>query len=614
MYSYEVLGMQAHPSAGQSGYGANAAPWAASSPSPSPPSPLGGQDTPSWSAAPPAATPPSAATPWSMPKAMSEGRSASMASSQPHAAPWSTGASPSWSPAASSPRPAWDLPVPISGRTPPGKADPLADLWKSSSANGAPPAPAAKFPGPSTPAKPPPALNPLWGAPPPPEPSIAKETKGYDPFASLTGQGTVSMAAMKKAKEEAALQKAHAQAAAATAAAAVSDSSGYDTFSMAGMYDAVGDLPTAAHAQTVRIRVETVEVEVGEIGGGADEYGSASFLSDPPPSATHLQDPFGDMFGAPPAVYSVPAAYAAPSSSAAAEAGDFDDFQSSAPLPSAGHSEQSESFSGYSGYTPTMEAAADPFAATQDPFASPAGQAQQGEDPFAVFGGPGGSPAAAAPMAPASDPFATVFGAAATSTPAPPSSDPFATIFGAAASAGSSQPKPSTSPAVDPLEALLFQKKPSPSAAATSASPAAGGGEDWGVSWGDFQEGGTTRELEGVGPPPPGVSAASALAKGSSFFKGGQFADAIKWLMWAEQLCQASGDRSQLVEVLTTRATCYKEAGEMKKAVTDCSAVGCHTPGHRQCRLTELRQWGVARIHESWEVLLRLPACQLESI
>ncbi|CAH1453384.1 unnamed protein product [Lactuca virosa] len=104
------------------------------------------------------------------------------------------------------------------------------------------------------------------------------------------------------------------------------------------------------------------------------------------------------------------------------------------------------------------------------------------------------------------------------------------------------------------------------------------GAEDWGFesdiggggSGGDV--GGTT-ELEGLPPPPAGVTSSSAKNKGMDNYKAGQYPDAIKWLSWAVILLEKSGDHVGAMEVLSSRASCYKEVGEYKKAVADCSKV-----------------------------------------
>lgn len=99
-------------------------------------------------------------------------------------------------------------------------------------------------------------------------------------------------------------------------------------------------------------------------------------------------------------------------------------------------------------------------------------------------------------------------------------------------------------------------------------------GDDWGINseFAGNDTGGTT-ELEGLPPPPSGVSASAAKNKGMDNYKQGQFADAIKWLSWAVILLEKAGDDDGSSEVLVSRASCYKEVGEYKKAVADCTKV-----------------------------------------
>ncbi|KAH6780159.1 hypothetical protein C2S52_011396 [Perilla frutescens var. hirtella] len=99
-------------------------------------------------------------------------------------------------------------------------------------------------------------------------------------------------------------------------------------------------------------------------------------------------------------------------------------------------------------------------------------------------------------------------------------------------------------------------------------------GDDWGID-SEFEgnDAGGTTELEGLPPPPAGVSASAAKNKGVDNYKQGQFADAIKWLSWAVILLEKAGDDDGTTEVLTSRASCYKEVGEYKKAVADCTKV-----------------------------------------
>lgn len=101
------------------------------------------------------------------------------------------------------------------------------------------------------------------------------------------------------------------------------------------------------------------------------------------------------------------------------------------------------------------------------------------------------------------------------------------------------------------------------------------GGDDWGFESefvGANDTCGTT-EIEGLPPPPSGVSASTAKNKGMDNHKQGQYADAIKWLSWAVVLLEKAGDEAGVMEVLSSRASCYKEVGEYKKAVTDCTKV-----------------------------------------
>ncbi|CAH8361811.1 unnamed protein product [Eruca vesicaria subsp. sativa] len=116
----------------------------------------------------------------------------------------------------------------------------------------------------------------------------------------------------------------------------------------------------------------------------------------------------------------------------------------------------------------------------------------------------------------------------------------------------------------------------SSSTAAAAATPQS---EDWGFEsfdGGADSGGGSTTELDGLPPPPPGVSAASAKSKGIDNQRQGQYADAIKWLSWAVILLERAGDDAGSAEVLSTRASCYKEVGEYKKAVSDCTKVLDH--------------------------------------
>ncbi|GAV64166.1 TPR_11 domain-containing protein [Cephalotus follicularis] len=132
--------------------------------------------------------------------------------------------------------------------------------------------------------------------------------------------------------------------------------------------------------------------------------------------------------------------------------------------------------------------------------------------------------------------------------------------------------------ASDPLD-MLF---PSTSGLAGGGVSGGAGGQqfseldDWGLEsdFGGENDGGpTTTELEGLPPPPAGVTSTSAKNKGIDNQKNGQYADAIKWLSWAVLLLEKAGDKASTTEVLTCRASCFKEVGEYKKAVADCSKV-----------------------------------------
>lgn len=131
----------------------------------------------------------------------------------------------------------------------------------------------------------------------------------------------------------------------------------------------------------------------------------------------------------------------------------------------------------------------------------------------------------------------------------------------------------------DPLD-MFFS---SSSGGAATASGGAGGQhslqvDDWGLD-SEFgggagnDSGGATTELERLPPPPAGVTASAAKTKGIDNQKQGQYADAIKWLSWAVLLLEKTGDQTSSTEVLSFRASCYKEVGEYKKAVADCTKV-----------------------------------------
>ncbi|KAL0368196.1 UNVERIFIED_CONTAM: hypothetical protein Scaly_1038500 [Sesamum calycinum] len=135
-----------------------------------------------------------------------------------------------------------------------------------------------------------------------------------------------------------------------------------------------------------------------------------------------------------------------------------------------------------------------------------------------------------------------------------------------------SQPSKQTS-GVNDFDALFS----STSGGGTTSQQFSEGG-DWGMNseFGGGNDTGGTTELEGLPPPPAAASAPAAKNKGVDYYKQGQFADAIKWLSWAVILLEKTGDDDGMLEILTCRASCYKEVGEYKKAVADCTKVLQH--------------------------------------
>ncbi|XVE82192.1 hypothetical protein DITRI_Ditri15bG0127700 [Diplodiscus trichospermus] len=153
--------------------------------------------------------------------------------------------------------------------------------------------------------------------------------------------------------------------------------------------------------------------------------------------------------------------------------------------------------------------------------------------------------------------------------------------FGMPATNVGSQSQPSVqSSGGDPLD-MFFSSSSASAGAATQATGGGGGQQfsgvdDWGLDsefGGGTDEGGSTTELERLPPPPAGFTASSAKSKGIDNQKQGQYADAIKWLSWAVVLLEKTDDKASTMEVLSCRASCYKEVGEYKKAVADCSKV-----------------------------------------
>lgn len=145
--------------------------------------------------------------------------------------------------------------------------------------------------------------------------------------------------------------------------------------------------------------------------------------------------------------------------------------------------------------------------------------------------------------------------------------------------ASQNQPPVQTS-GVDPLDMLFSSSSGSAGASKGFGTQQFSELDDWGVNsefeGGNDSGGPTTTELEGLPPPPPGITASSAKNKGMDNYKQGQYPDAIKWLSWAVILLEKAGDDGANMEVLSSRASCYKEVGEYKKAVADCTKVLDH--------------------------------------
>ncbi|CAK9225771.1 unnamed protein product [Sphagnum troendelagicum] len=214
-------------------------------------------------------------------------------------------------------------------------------------------------------------------------------------------------------------------------------------------------------------------------------------------------------------------------------------------------------------------------------------------DPFAdlSFSKPSSAPIGASgpkvdPLASSGDPF--VFASKMQTKTVPQSSRAASSrpaAFGKDASGGVDQFSPvfgsgrsSVSRAhEDPLESMLSRSQaPSTAKASTPVydgwGDVFGGGGGGGANSNTFEDEGVTTELEGLGPPPMGVTGIAAYQKGNSFYKEGQFPNAIKWLSWALELLQKEGGNKDTVsDVITCRVSCYKEIGEYKKALADCT-------------------------------------------
>lgn len=169
------------------------------------------------------------------------------------------------------------------------------------------------------------------------------------------------------------------------------------------------------------------------------------------------------------------------------------------------------------------------------------------------------------------------------------SSDPF--DFGVKKQTAPPAPAAARMPTSDPFAGSaggdqfdsMFGAGISSSRAPAAKTPLAHDG--WGEAFGaaaeshSFENEGVTTELEGVGSAPAGLTGNSAFQKGSSFYKDGQFPNAIKWFSWSVELMEKEkGSKDAIIEVLTKRISCFKEIGEMKKAIADCSKVCLFLP------------------------------------
>ncbi|EAZ26865.1 hypothetical protein OsJ_10784 [Oryza sativa Japonica Group] len=152
---------------------------------------------------------------------------------------------------------------------------------------------------------------------------------------------------------------------------------------------------------------------------------------------------------------------------------------------------------------------------------------------------------------------------------------------------------------VDHLDSLFA----STTAAPTAVSNGGGGGDMFGemdgwvdveADFGSGDSGGATTELEGLPPPPSGLTASAAKSKGMDNYKGGQYADAIKWLSWAVVLIEKSGKYADIVEVLekdkdnvsvlVQRALLYESSEKYRLGAEDLRLVLKIDPGNRLAR------------------------------
>ncbi|PIN09441.1 hypothetical protein CDL12_17980 [Handroanthus impetiginosus] len=209
-------------------------------------------------------------------------------------------------------------------------------------------------------------------------------------------------------------------------------------------------------------------------------------------------------------------------------------------------------------------------------------------DPFVSLADFGSKPLGGMkPATKGSDPFGEFQNATTKNSTSSFSSNAFATSksdplddFGFSNSQPKSQDQPSGKPSgTNDFDALFSSSSDGGLRGSEEFTSQQFTGDDWGINdefGGGNDTGETTTEIEGLPPPPAGVTAPSAKNKGMDNYKQGQFADAIKWLSWAVVLLERGGDDDGRMEVLTCRASCYKEVGEYKKAVADCTKVLDH--------------------------------------
>lgn len=88
---------------------------------------------------------------------------------------------------------------------------------------------------------------------------------------------------------------------------------------------------------------------------------------------------------------------------------------------------------------------------------------------------------------------------------------------------------------------------------------------------GDYEP--LTTELEGLQGPPKGLQMAAAIKKGREMYEKGLYPNAIMWLSWAEALMPKEKPVSTIMDIIGCRIACFKQIGEYKKAILDCTKV-----------------------------------------